>query len=101
LFLPQYDDAVQIVNDLSSKVERMKKRIEGIAYDDDLVQEISRVAEAKVESMKGLAVSPVGLEDLGRDLRELQERVESNDHSHCQVQWKFRSCFLLQVVIYI
>jgi len=89
LFLPQYDDAVRIVNDLSCKVDRMKKRIEGFAYDDDLAQAISRVAEAKVESLKESAVSCVNFQDLGRDLRDLQDRVENHDQSHCQVQWKF------------
>lgn len=92
-FLPQYDDAVQVVNDLSTKVDRMKKRIEGFAYDDDLAQVISRVAESKVESLKEAGLSPVSFQNLGRDLRDLQDRVENNDHNHCQVRWKFWSCF--------
>lgn len=85
-FLPQYDDAVQVVNDLSTKVDRMKKRIEGFAYDDDLAQVISRVAESKVESLKEAGLSPVSFQNLGRDLRDLQDRVENNDHNHCQVR---------------
>lgn len=93
-FLPQYDDAVRIVNDLSCKVDRMKKRIEGFAYDDDLAQVISRVAEAKVESLKESAVSPLSFQDLGRDLRDLRDRVENNDNSHCQVQLTISVMFL-------
>ncbi|KAG0553581.1 hypothetical protein KC19_12G022600 [Ceratodon purpureus] len=84
LFLPQYDAAARIVNEISCKVERLEERIEGFACDEGLAQVISRVAETKIESLKELTSSAVGLQDLGRDLRDLQDRVENNDHSHCQ-----------------
>ena len=90
LFLPQYDAAARIVNEISCKVERLEEKIQGFACDEDLAQVISRVAETKIESLKELASSVVGLQDLGRDFRYLRDRVESNDLSHCQVQL----CFL-------
>jgi hypothetical protein len=98
LFLPQYDGAARIVNEISCKVERLEERIEGFACDEGLAQVISRVAETKIGSLKELALSAVGLQDLGRDFRDLQDRIENNDHSHCQVQLKLQSCFLTSTV---
>jgi len=91
LFLPQYDTAARIIDNISCKVEHLEERIEGFACDEGLAQIISRLAETKFESLKELAHSNIGLQDLGRDLRDLQDRVENNDHSHCQVQLPTRS----------
>lgn len=94
LFLPRYDAAARIVDNISCKVERLEERIEGFACDEGLAQAISRVAETKIESLKELTHSTVGLQDLGRDLRDLQDRVENMDHSRCEVQLQIHLWFL-------
>ncbi|XP_073391727.1 uncharacterized protein [Physcomitrium patens] len=83
-FHPQYDTAVQVVNDLSSKVERMEKRIEDFNCNEKLAQEISRVYETKTESFKEMSVLTISLQELRRDLRELQDHVNNNDYHHGQ-----------------
>lgn len=86
-WLPRYEAAARIVNDLSSKVERVEERFEGFSCDEGLVQRISRIAETKVEGLKELVSSSAAMEDIGQELRDLHERVESSDRVHCQVNF--------------
>ena len=86
---PQYAAAARIVNDLSSKVERVEEKFEGFSCDEGLVQHISRIAETKVEGLKDLVSSCAAMEDIGQELRDLHERVVSSDRVHCQVKLQF------------
>jgi len=84
-WLPRYEAAAHIINDLSCKVKRVEEKVEGFNCDEGLVQRISRIAETKVEGLKELVSSSAAMEDIGQELRDLHERVESSDRVHCQV----------------
>ncbi|KAG0629748.1 hypothetical protein M758_1G127100 [Ceratodon purpureus] len=83
-WLPRYEAAARIVNDLSCKVERVEEKFEGFSCDEGLVQRISRIAETKVEGLKELVASNAAMVDIGQELRDLHERVENSDRVHCQ-----------------
>lgn len=85
-WLPRYEAAARIVNDLSCKVGRVEEKFEGFSCDEGLVQRISRIAETKVEGLKELVASSTAMEDFSQELRDLHERVESSDRVHCQVK---------------
>lgn len=87
-WLPRYEAASRVVNDLSCKVKRVEEKVEGFSCDEGLVQRISRIAETKVEGLKELVSSSAAMEDIGQELRDLHERVESSDRVHCQVCYK-------------
>jgi len=87
-WLPRYEAAARVVNDLSCKVKRVEEKVEGFSCDEGLVQRISRIAETKVEGLKELVSSSAAVEDIGQELRDLHERVESSDRVHCQVYYK-------------
>ena len=94
-WLPRYDAAAHIVNELSSKVDRVEERLEGFSCDESLVQRISRVAETKVEGLKELVLSSTAMKDIGQELRVLHERVESSDRVHCQVYLQLnQNCYM-------
>lgn len=84
-WLPRYEAAARVVNDLSSKVERVEERFEGFACDEGLEQQISRVAETKVQSLKDLVISTSAMKDIGLDLQDLHERVENSERAQFQV----------------
>lgn len=84
-WLPRYEAAARVVNDLSSKVERIEERFEGFACDEGLEQQISRVAETKVQSLKDLVISTSAMKDIGLDLQDLHERVENSERAQFQV----------------
>lgn len=85
MWLPRYEAAARVVNDLSSKVERVEERFEGFACDEGLEQQISRVAETKVQSLKDLVISTSAVKDIGLDLQDLHERVENSERAQFQV----------------
>lgn len=85
-WLPRYEAAARIVNELSCKVERVEEKVEGFGCDEGLVQKISKIAETKVEGLKELVASGQAMEDIAQELRDLHERVESCDRVHCQVR---------------
>lgn len=97
-WLPRYEAAARVVKDLSCKVKRVEEKVEGFNCDEGLVQRISRIAETKVEGLKELVSSSAAMEDIGQELRDLHERVESSDRVHCQVsfscpfQYSFSIC---------
>lgn len=97
-WLPKYEAAARVVNDLSSKVERMEEKFQDFDCDEGLLQQMSRVADSKVQGLKDL-VSVSSIKGIGSDLKELYERVESGDRAHCQVaifyQYSCRQWFVL------
>lgn len=99
IWLPKYEAAARIVNELSSKVERMDEKFHGICCDAELTQQIDRVAETKVQSLREMLASD-SLKDMGSQMKDLYARVENGDRGHCQVPTTFRrsksvACFLL------
>jgi chromosome segregation ATPase len=85
IWLPKYEAAAQIVNELSSKVERMDEKIQLTCDGESLVQQIARVAESKVDGIKDMMISS-HLKDIGVEVKELLERVNTKDLTNCHVR---------------
>lgn len=94
IFLPQNDAAARFENDTSFKMKNLEEKIEGLSRDNVYPQPVSLAAEVKVESMEILAVSTTGSQDLERDLKGHEDRVEDIACSCFQVQSKLHSYFL-------
>nr|PNR43483.1 hypothetical protein PHYPA_015864 [Physcomitrium patens] len=83
-WLPKYESAARMVNNLSCKVELAEEKLEGLTDGQSLAEHISRVAETKVQGLKEVVLSSAAIKDIGQDLRDLHEHVESSDRDHCQ-----------------
>ncbi|KAG0576109.1 hypothetical protein KC19_5G056200 [Ceratodon purpureus] len=60
IWLPKYETAARIVNELSSKVGRMDEQIKLTCHGgESLVQQIARIVESKVNEMKDMANTPL------------------------------------------
>lgn len=57
-------------------MKNLEEKIEGLSRDNVYPQPVSLAAEVKVESMEILAVSTTGSQDLERDLKGHEDRVE-------------------------
>lgn len=90
IWLPKYEAAARIVNELSSKVERMDEQIQLTCNSDSLVQQIARVAESKVNGMKDMVISS-HLKDIGIEMKKLVERVNREDHTNIHVRIYLKS----------
>ena len=81
IWLPKYEEAAQIVNELSSRVEQMDEQVQALCVGGEsspLLQAMARVVESKVQGLEDVAV-------VSANLKDLFERVENGDHEHCQV----------------
>lgn len=92
-WLPKYESAARMVNNLSCKVELAEEKLEGLTDGQSLAEHISRVAETKVQGLKEVVLSSAAIKDIGQDLRDLHEHVESSDRDHCQVYIPFNQMF--------
>ncbi|CAM6042630.1 unnamed protein product [Sphagnum compactum] len=75
--IPKYEAVSSRVNELSSKVEQMDKRFQGIGYGETLIQQVARVAESKV-------CSSSSLKEISSKIKDLCERVNDVDRTHCE-----------------
>ena len=85
IWLPKYEAAARIVNELSSKVECMDEQIQSTCSGESLLQQITCVAESKVNGMKDMVISS-HLKDIGIEVKELLERVNARDCTNCHVR---------------
>jgi len=76
--IPKYEAVSSRVNELSSKVEQMDKKFQGIGYGETLIQQVARVAESKV-------CSTSSLKEISSKIEDLCERVNDVDRTHCEV----------------
>lgn len=74
IWLPKYEAAAKIVNELSSKVERIDEQFQFTCGGESLMQQIARVAETKVNGMKDMAIAT-----LESRVNELEKSVSQND----------------------
>lgn len=88
IWLPKYEAAAKIVNELSSKVERIDEQFQFTCGGESLMQQIARVAETKVNGMKDMVISS-HLKDISIELEGLLGRVDSGDRSNCHARVQY------------
>lgn len=90
IWLPKYEAATRIVNELSSKVKCMDEQFQLTSGGESLIQQIAQIAESKINGMKDM-VTNFHLKNMNNEVQGLLKRIDIGDSANCHVMTLFKT----------
>jgi len=84
IWLPKYEVAARIVDELSLKVKSMDEKLLLTCGGESLMQQIAHITESKVNGMKDMVIKS-HLKNVDIEVKELLERIDNGDSANCHV----------------
>lgn len=85
IWLPKYEVAARIVNELSSKVKCMDEQFQLTCGGENLMQQIAQIVESKINGMKDMVINS-HLKNMDTEVKELLQRIDIGDTANCHVK---------------